>query len=1528
MRKVLKWVGIICLIPVLLVLLLAILLYIPPVQKFVINKAIGYANSATGMEIAAERIRIGFPLKLDVSGVQVILPPADTLLTARSLSAHIKPLPLLKKQVEFSGFDLESVTLNTDTLIDGVWIKGSFAKLDLDIDVVKLKEEQVLVHGVNLSDANVQVVVSEAKNEKDSTSNPANWIIKLDRIDLTRVTFGMQIPASDLRMTAFVDQANLNNGNVDLFTSEYTADEFTLSNSSFMYDANTLSPTAGLDPQHIGLSDLNVRISSLAYKETDIDANIEELRVKERSGLAITSLNGKIHSDSTTIEIPDLQLQTTASRLRLMASLPWSAFKEEPQGSMRAMLRGTIGRSDLIKVAGQLPENIQEAYPDQPLTLIAGAEGNINVIRINQLKADLPEAFTLNASGTLRRITEADRRSGNITFSARTRDMRFVNNLLPPDTRGRVRIPSGIELSGDVSLAGTDYRGRVLMTESQGRVQVNGRYDTTSEAYGADIRITNLQPDHFLPQDSLMWLTATIRGEGRGTDLYSASTRASLQGQIQDVRYASTELKDVAIQATLQQNQAHVEVQSDDPNADLDIQLDAVLRRNYIQGTLSLEANHIDFNQLHLLTDTVATTFSLYAEGESDLKKDNTLDLTIGNWEIATPQRTYHPKLVTLHANTDADTTRVSLHTGDLGVVLTGNADLETMTAQVTTLSGEISHQLARDTMITITTLRPLLPDASLDVDIGTDNILYSYLMQQGIRFNRVFLDATTSPEEGINADGGVFSLIRDTLRIDTVLLAIRQDTAGLVLNVEVEKNRYRNQAPFTASVEGHLRDAYADALVTYRNEKEETGILLGVRANKVPDGINLTVFPDQPVLAFRPFTVNQNNYITYYNSSDIRANLRLTGEDNASIWVHSEPMNAKMQEIQAELNQFDLKTITEGFPQLPSMSGILNAEVSYAPSDSSFQIVANVHVDTLFYEGGRVGELMANVVYLPLGPGKQQVDVHLFRDGQEALSATALYTTGTPDNIDGSISVDHLPMAMVSPFIPDNMATLSGALNGDMTITGSTERPTINGYLQMDTAAIYVTPANSTFRLDSSRISVENSLISFNEYKIYSESNDPFTMDGTVDLGNISNIVTDLRMNASNMELLNASRTSESLIYGKLLIDLNTTIKGPVSDLSIRGDVHLLGSTNVTYVMTESPLTVQDRMDGLVTFVNFADTFSIDRNRRPEVRRLGGMDILFVARIDESVQLNVDLTPDQSNRVELIGGGDLTFQSNSEGIIVLNGTYTLSGGTVSYTLPVVPLKDFSVHEGSYVTWTGDPVNPTVNLTATERIRASVASDNGNRLVNFDVGIVVTGNLEDLNLNFTLSSPDDGEVQTELAAMGDDELARQAVGMLITGRYLAGGSDGMNFDMGSALNSFLQNEIGNIAGSALKSVDISFDMDTYNDDGQSRTDYSFKFAKRFYNDRIQVVIGGRVTTGEDISANNQSFIDDVSIEYRLDQSGTRYVKVFHDTNYESILEGEITETGVGLVLRKKIRYLRDLFIFRKNKNKPVAENEK
>lgn len=507
-------------------------------------------------------------------------------------------------------------------------------------------------------------------------------------------------------------------------------------------------------------------------------------------------------------------------------------------------------------------------------------------------------------------------------------------------------------------------------------------------------------------------------------------------------------------------------------------------------------------------------------------------------------------------------------------------------------------------------------------------------------------------------------------------------------------------------------------------------------------------------------------------------------------------------------------------------------------------------------------------------------------------------------------------------------MMSFTGDLDGGMYIYGPLEKPRMHGDITLDSVSVYARQAGARYWFDDRPVQIKDNQLIFDKFAIYTTSKNPFTINGKVDFRNLERPTADLKLLAENYTLLDAPRTRESLIYGKIFVDLNATVRGPLDALTMRGNMNLLGNTDVTYVLTDSPLTVEDRLEGLVTFTSFADTASVGTDEAPAMS-LGGMDMIMSVHIDNAVRLRADLSPDRSKFIELEGGGDLNMQYTPQGDISLTGRYTLSGGIMKYSLPIIPLKEFQINNGSYVDWRGDPMNPTLNLKATERMRASVADgdDGGSRVVNFDVSIAIKNRLDAPELIFDITAPDDATIENELQAMGAEERSKQAIAMLATGVYMNSGVKGGGLSMGSALNSVIQSQINSLAGSVFQSINASFTMGmedrTSAETGDKQTDYSFRYSQRLFNDRVQIVIGGKVTTGANATNDAESFIDNISLEYRLDTSGTRYVRVFYDKNYESVLDGEITETGVGLVLRRKMDRLGELFIFRKKKKQTV-----
>ena len=99
----------------------------------------------------------------------------------------------------------------------------------------------------------------------------------------------------------------------------------------------------------------------------------------------------------------------------------------------------------------------------------------------------------------------------------------------------------------------------------------------------------------------------------------------------------------------------------------------------------------MDLQGMRLMANPFATSFQLFAEAESNLDEDNTIDVTLGNWEVVTPKQSFKPKTLTLHARTDIDTTRVSFHAGDLGIILTGTDCIHHITDKLTKVSNDIT---------------------------------------------------------------------------------------------------------------------------------------------------------------------------------------------------------------------------------------------------------------------------------------------------------------------------------------------------------------------------------------------------------------------------------------------------------------------------------------------------------------------------------------------------------------------------------------------------------------------------------------------------------------------------------------------------------------------------------------------------------------------------------------------------------------------------------------------------------------------
>lgn len=1480
-RKWIKRIGIIIAIPIVLVILIVILIYIPPVQNFLQRKVTAYVSRTTGMDITIDHVNIRFPLDLVAKDVRIIQAP-DTILALENLGLKVRLRPLFNGDIEAHGVFLENAAVNTANMIPTMQLSGQLGRLYVDTKVIRLSEQLVDLETAELNDANILLIMRDTVVvDQDTTQTAMNWRILLPNLEVKNVAFNMEIPADTMTVNAYIGDGQIKDIVADLGTQTYSINNISIEQTRGNYDKGILPPARGVDPAHIAVRDVRIEMDSILYRGQEMAAVIRELTMNERSGLSITSMSGRLYADSTMLRVPAFNMQTPHSEIDFTAQTYW-----EPQTSfqidrLQANLNARLGKQDVLLLAGDMPASFQRDYPSRPFVVQLAADGNMNNLQISRISAELPGTISLTGSGQVLQITDSINRSGDINLQLRTQRLDFLLSLAGIARDGSIVIPP-LSMNAGVKLNGSQVAANLLARESVGTIVLNGTYNLASEAYKADIKIDSLQVNHFLPRDSIYSLSATANATGRGINFSSPRTTATTEASVDMLEYGRYRITGIDLTAELKNALATAHITSNNELLVMDAWGEYRMNTRNIDARASVNVADVNLQELGIIDRPMRNTFSL-----------------------------------ALSAEAKEDSVQLFVVSGDLEARLRARGPVQELISRSTTFANELMQQIdAR--LLNHVKLREALPTARLNLKAGPNNPVSRYVGMNNIRFNNLSAIFAATPQRGLNGGLFVSGLHVDTLQLDTVYLAAFQDTARLNLRAGIINGPQNPQYTFRGSLTGEIRSEDAEIMLDYLNERGEQGMHLGANIRPTNDGVQIQFIPETPVLAFRNFRFYENE-VFIRNNGRVLANLEMLDSLGTGIRVHSLPDTTYLQNLDIEIRRIELGDISRVLPYYPSFAGMFSLEATFQQTQQNMQLSAEANINDLIFEGRGVGNIGLGATWLPGSEGRHYLDAYLGLEGNQVLTANGTFQTGTQDNLNVNATLEHFPLYVANAFVPEGLIALSGDLDGDLAVTGPTSQPMINGELRLDSIVISSPQYGVNFNLDERPLQITNSLLTLNDFAIYTANrNNPFTINGTVDFSNLSNARADLTLLANNYELLNAPRTDNSILYGQAYIDLNTTIRGPLNALAIRGNLNLLGNTKAHYVLTDSPLTVQDRLGNMVEFVSFSDTVQVAEE---PTGTLTGIDMAMTINIEETAQVGVDLTRNRSSYADIEGGGNLSFQYTPEGEMSLTGRYTANGGNLKYSLPVIPLKEFAINQGSYVDWVGDPMNPRLNLKATERMRVQVPDGEDNtRYVSFDVSIELQNTLDDLELVFDIVAPEDPDIRQELEAMAPEERSKQAVAMMATGIYMARGSAGSgDFNLGSTLNNLVQNQLFGLAGNALKSANITFGRESYDNAGEDRTDYNFKYSQRLFNDRVQVVIGGTITTGNEMEVTN-SFIDNVSLEYRLDKSGTRYVRVYHDRNYENVFEGEIVETGVGLLLRKKVNKLGELFIFRRNRN--------
>lgn len=1579
-RKGLKIAGWVLGILLLIIVLLPFALYIPWVQNIAKDYACEWASKKTGMDISIGRILIKFPLDVSVDDVLVIEQRGDTMLMAENLTAGIAVKPLLDGQVKVDEADLTKARYNLVTEDSSLVLRTRVDKCKLkgvDFDWNKNKVNVVDGH-LRGGKVDLTYLPHKVVHEADTVESDP-WRIQALKLTLDDVDYTMQMEPTIDKMQAHVTHATLKNGIVD--TGAKTVDaralEVDSADVNYVYPpdkwakdfakANPVPPDTmpklpsdsipwtvkvdsvkltngkahyamrgkkggkkGLDTDFIDVTDLNFEVADFYNRGTNTVVPVKHLSAKERSGLEIKDAKGTVKVDDLGVDLDSLKLKTFMSDISLDGHVDMAMLENKPGGNMRIKTDSKIALQEVSKILPEYADVLKDIPQTAPVSIKGDVAGNTQHLDIHSLTADLPRYGHATVSGKVFNPMDPDKIAGEIDMDARLDNINFIKpTLLDKATQKQVNFPP-MSVKGKAKLQGGIISADATMKVKGGEVVGRGSFNSRSGKYDVDATFKNFPVKAVLPLSNADNLTAHIKARGEGFDFLKPSSNVDATIDLAGVNYNNSLYKNLQADVHLKGGDLQAHVTSNNPNCDVDVDVNGAINGDHYvldaQGTV----RDLDLQALKMYNGTCrgSTKFKAQADINTRTKEyDAAVDLNDINWNLDGKRLVADNASATLYS--DKSMTEATFDNEDNHITFSSKENVETLVDKFKKSSDIVMDQIDKKA-IDIDTLKQALPQFDMDVKMGPDGLVQRILETQDIDFREV--TCKIKNDSNIYMDGRVRSLSVGSTSIDTITFNATEKNKYLAFNAHMG-NRPGTWDEFArVDVEGGVRGSTIDFLVKQQNIKKETGYRLGCNATLTDKEVKMRLFPHEPVIGYRKWTLNDSNYINIdYTDRMLDANLRL--ESDSSVVAVRTVRNPEEgnEDIFFDVNNLRIEEWTRIVPSLSSMTGNLNADFDLKFDGKNMEGTGDMSIKNFTYNGIREGDIALNATYsIDPATASTHVTADMLMDGAHVAIANGVLNDSTKTSpLNMTVKLDRFPLRKASPFIPGKYIWLRGYANGELAVTGRADAPIVNGYLVSDSAKVTIPRYSAEITLCDDRIPITNNVIKLNNYKLIGINDKAATMNGIVDLRDLDKPNIDLRINGKDVQVIGGEQRDFVDVFGKGFFDVDATVTTKNNNVSTRADITMLSGSNITYVMKDEVNNLTNQVDeNMVIFVNPNDSVADNNTIIMTAAESLSTTVLADLDVQQGAKINVFMSEDGNDRATIDGNGRLKYSIDFTGKDKLTGIYTIENGIFKYTPPLISQKNFNIKSGSTLTWTGDMLNPQFNITATQNTKTSVKSqDSGSRLVDFLITAKVNGTMSNMDLNFDMSTESDIEVQNELASMSDLQRSQAALNMLLYNTYSGTSSIGglSNLNANSALFSFLQSQINNWAQKVVKGVDLSFGINQYQGakTGGVETSYSYRLSKNLFNDRFKIVVGGEYSTDATAEQNfGQNLINDISMEYYLNNQGSRYLRLFRHTGYESVLEGQVTKTGVGFVMKHKLASIDDLF--RKSMTKQVT----
>ena len=172
----------------------------------------------------------------------------------------------------------------------------------------------------------------------------------------------------------------------------------------------------------------------------------------------------------------------------------------------------------------------------------------------------------------------------------------------------------------------------------------------------------------------------------------------------------------------------------------------------------------------------------------------------------------------------------------------------------------------------------------------------------------------------------------------------------------------------------------------------------------------------DDPILGYKKFKVNEDNYIFLGKNQRLSAKLNLLASDGQGLQIYTNDENMEAnQDITASLHNFDLEHVLSVVPYAPNIKGIMNGDLHLLKNGDEISVSSALAVDGLNFENSPMGNISTEFVYIPKGDGTHYVDGLLYKDEEEVGTIVGTYDPKGQGNLDATLSMKRLPLSQLA---------------------------------------------------------------------------------------------------------------------------------------------------------------------------------------------------------------------------------------------------------------------------------------------------------------------------------------------------------------------------------------------------------------------------------------------------------------------------------------------------------------------------------